>query len=299
MVRNSGRVPNTRSAVPLGARAMAGAGAWALAAIVTTGAADAPRVLSAENQFRRFGFCDDGRTIAATDGKLVWRIEWPSGTLRPSSEPFSLEKPPCVLRALGSSADGKWWAAQGSGGAVTVRDASTGAMAQTLAADIAATRSVVFSPDGHWLASGGLDNDIHVWDVRTWKEATTLSTLSHATFALGWSPDSKTLFASGASRTVTAIVAGTWTVARSSTPLKFALTQMAVSPDGKTLAVAGFDPLSSALPSAVRVLDASSLVERRSIPTDTEVDGLAYSPDGKSLLVLVSGRKGILIWPVE
>jgi WD40 repeat protein len=270
-----------------------------LAAIVLMGAADAPRVLSAENQFRRFGLCDDGHTIAATDGKSVWRIDWPSGNPRAGSEPFSTEKPPCVLRALGSSADGKWWATPGSHGTVVVRDASTGANAQTLDADIARTNAIVFSPDGRWLAAGGLDNDVHVWDTHSWKKVTTLSAFSHATFALGWSPDSKTLFASGASCAVTAITAGTWSVARASTPLKFVLTDIAVSPDGKTLAVSGFDPKSSALPAAVRFLDAATLMERRSVPTDSEVNGLAYSPDGRSLFVVVSGRKGIMVWPVE
>ena len=72
-----------------------------------------------------------------------------------------------------------------------------------------------------------------------------------------------------------------------------------MSPDGNTLAVAGFDPLSTALPSAVRFLDAATLAERRSMPTESSVDGLAYSPDGKSLLAVVNGRKGILVWPVE
>jgi len=81
--------------------------------------------------------------------------------------------------------------------------------------------------------------------------------------------------------------------------LKFVLTDIAVSPDGNTLAVAGFDPLSSALPSAVRFLDAATLAELRTMPTESSVDGLAYSPDGKSLLAVVNGRKGILVWPLE
>lgn len=299
MREESGTVPNAWLVFRSGTRLTIGVGGFALAAIMVAGAVEVPRVLSAENQFRRFGFCEDGRTIAATDGKSVWRIDWPTGAVRAQATPFSIERPPCVLRTLGSSADGKWWATSGPGGTVAVRDASTGASAQTLAADIARTNGIAFSPDGQWLAAGGLDNDIHVWDARSWRKVTTVSALSHATFALAWSPDSKTLFASGASRTVTAITAGTWAVARSSTPLKFVLTDIAVSPDGNTLAVAGFDPLSSALPSAVRFLDAATLAELRSMPTESSVDGLAYSPDGKSLLAVVNGRKGILVWPLE
>ena len=144
-----------------------------------TAAVSVPRVLSAENQFRRFGFCEDGRTIAATDGKSVWRIDWPTGAVRAQATPFTVEQPPCVLRALGSSADGKWWATNGPGGSVAVRDAATGASAQTLAADIARTNSIAFSPDGQWLAAGGLDNDIHVWDARSWRKVTTVVGARH------------------------------------------------------------------------------------------------------------------------
>jgi len=266
---------------------------------MVTGSVEAPRVLSAGNQFKRFGFCEDGRTIAATDGKSVWRIDWPSGDIRAQATPFTLERPPCVLHALGSSVDGKWWATDGPDGTVVVREASTGGLAQTLPADIARTNSVAFSRDGKWLAAGGLDNDIHVWDVASWRKVATVSSLSHATFALAWSADSKTLFASGASRAVTAISAETWTIARQSAPLQFVLTELTVSPDGATIAASGFDPLSSALPAAIRLLDAGTLKERRGVPTASGVLGLAYSPDGKSLVAIVDGQKGLLVLPVE
>jgi WD40 repeat protein len=237
--------------------------------------------------------------LAATDGKMSWLLDWPSGSPHGAATPFAGDRPPCTLRALGSSPDGKWWAAAGANGTILIRNASTGTTTQTLAADLARTNGVAFSPDGQWLASGGLDNDVHVWDARSWQKVATVSSLSHATFGLAWSPDSKVFFVSGASRTVTAISAGTWTVARVSEPLQFVLTRIAVSPDGTTLAVGGFDPLSSRLPAAVRSLDAATLKPRRSLPTGSEVEGLAFSPDGKFLLGVVDGQKGIAVWPVE
>jgi WD40 repeat protein len=256
-------------------------------------------VIAGENQFQAFGVCADGNTIAATDGKTLWLLDWPSGSPHGGATVFVANRPPCALRALGSSPDGRWWASAGAKGTVQVHDASTGATSQTLAADLARTNAVSFSPDGQWLASGGLDNDVHVWDARSWQKVATLSSLTHATYGLAWSPDSKLLLAAGVSRSVTAIAAGSWTVARASEPLQFVLTEIAVSPDGRTIAVGGFDPLSEKLPAAVRFLDATTLQQRHSVPTGSAIRGLAFSPDGTSVLGVVDGQKGIAVWPVE
>jgi len=293
----------------IGSRPSTGVGGCAVAALVLIGAigashlraapADAPRVIAGENQFRAFGVCADGNTIAATDGKTLWLLDWPSGSPHGAATVFVANRPPCALRALGSSPDGRWWASAGANGTVQVHDASTGATTQTLAADLGRTNAVSFSPDGQWLASGGLDNDVHVWDARSWRKVATLSSLTHATYGLAWSPDSKLLLVAGVSRSVTAIAAGSWTVARASEPLQFVLTEIAVSPDGNTIAVGGFDPLSEKLPAAVRFLDATTLKQRHSIPTGSAITGLAFSPDGTPVLGVVDGQKGIAVWPVE
>ena len=256
------------------------------------------RVLSGETEFRSFGFCLDGHTIAATDGKTSRLIDWPSGTAR-SSIVDADDQPPCVLVALGSSPDGKWWAAAAPDGSVVIRDAAAKTTARVLSADVAETNAVAFSPDGSWLASGGADNDVHVWDARSWRPVATVSTLTHATFGVAWSPDSKVLYLAGVSRAVTALSSGTWTQARASTPQPFVLTHVAVSPDGRTIATGGFDPRSAERPAAIRLFDASTLVERASVPTASGIRGLAFSPDGKSVLAVVSRQKGILVWPVE
>ncbi|HJY33622.1 MAG TPA: hypothetical protein VJ260_02155, partial [Vicinamibacterales bacterium] len=87
--------------------------------------ADAPRVIAGENQFRAFGVCADGNTIAATDGKTLWLLDWPSGSPHGAATVFVANRPPCALRALGSSPDGRWWASAGANGTVQVHDAST------------------------------------------------------------------------------------------------------------------------------------------------------------------------------
>src|SRR5206468_13025800 len=157
--------------------------ACAVSTTALLGSESTARVLSGETEFRSFGFCLDGHTIAATNGKTARLIDWPSGTARSPLVDAGVQ-PPCALVALGSSPDGKWWAAASPDGSIVIRDAASKTTARVLPADMAETNAVAFSPDGSWLASAGLDNDVHVWDARSWRPVATISTPTHATFGV-------------------------------------------------------------------------------------------------------------------
>ena len=251
--------------------------------------------------FERSGSVPTATRSRPRTGRPCWLLDWPSGSPRGAATAFVANRPPCALRALGSSPDGKWWASAGANGTVLVHDASTGATSQTLAADIARTNAVSFSPDGQWLASGGLDNDVHVWDAQLVAKGRDI-VIADARYvwpclvagfdSCSWSPASRGR--SPRSR------AGSWTVARASEPLQFVLTEIAVSPDGKTIAVGGFDPLlreaacRGSIPGCHHV-EASGTTFRR--PARSE--GSPSVLTARRVLGVVDGQKGIAVWPVE
>lgn len=257
------------------------------------------RVVARETHMRSFAFCPGGKTLVGPEGKAGWTISWPSGEARPAAGDAGPMQPPCAAVAYGYSPDGKWWAVPGGdSGALLVRDAAH-AQTRRLAGHVGSITTARFSPDGRLLASSGTDNDVRIWDTTTWAPVKTIDSMTFTAFALAWSPDSQVLYTGGSSRNVTAWNTTTWTAMRSSAVQRYVIGDLDVSPDGRWIAAATWDQDASGRPSAVLVLDASTLAARLTIPTEGPAGTIAFSPDGTSLVGLIRGQAGLTVWPME
>jgi WD40 repeat protein len=254
------------------------------------------RVLVATAQLEHMAFCPDGRSLIAAGRKSGgWVIAWPSGEARHvESQPGAAVRPPCAAQAVGFSPDGRLWAVAGNDGVVRFEDAR-GTVIQTIDAHLGGVSSTVFSPDGTRLASSGYDNDMRIWDAKTGALLREITQMTHAAFALAWAPDSRTVYAAGASRTVTAWDTASGALLRTSPHQPYAITALGISPDGRLIVAGGVDPTGFGRPAAVRLLDASTLAERETIPTPGGAEAVAFSPDGRFLLVVSNGEPGIRV----
>ncbi len=273
--------------------------AGAAIAAVALGATPTARIVAPETHLQSFAFCPGGKTLVGPEGKAGWTIAWPSGETRPAPADADPTRPPCAAVAYGYSPDGKWWASPGGdSGALLVRDAAH-SQTKRLSGHLGSITTARFSPDGRLLASAGDDNDVRIWDTATWAPVKTIDSMTFTSFALAWSPDSHVLYTGGSSRNVTAWNTATWAAIRSSAVQRYVIGDLDASPDGRWLAAGTWDQDASGRPSAVLILDASTLVERMNIPTAAPAGTVAFSPDGKSLVGLIRGQAGLTVWPME
>jgi WD40 repeat protein len=274
--------------------------AGAALSLVAIAAAPVLRTIAPGTHLSAFAFCPDGRTLVGPEGQSGWLIAWPAGDARRPAAGSDTSRPPCAAVSFGYSPDGKWWAMPGGQpGEVIVRDAASGAEAKRLPAHIGTVTALRFSPDNRFLATTGDDNDVHIWDAKTWAPVKTIDSMTFTSFAVAWSPDGRALYTGGSSRNVTAWNTATWAASGSSAVQRFVIGHLAVSPDGRLVAASTWDPDASGRPSAVLLLDGSTLAERVSIPTSGPAEWVAFSPDGTSLVGLIRGQAGLTVWPME
>jgi eukaryotic-like serine/threonine-protein kinase len=188
------------------------------------------------------------------------------------------------LFVLAYSHDGRYLAAAGEGGAVTLWDTATGRAVLYPANHGCFVCDLVFSRDGSWLATVGRNGEIIVWDAATGKEACRVPGGRWAAF----SPDGRYL-ASGRGRAVTVRYAAT---GREVVTLSAPMSQVnygAFSPDGRYLAVGGCEdwgPRRHEWGGTVQVWEFTT-GQRVGGPRryGSPVDSLAYGADGRRLWV--------------
>jgi WD40 repeat protein len=188
-------------------------------------------------------FSPDGRTLAVgagldyTDAPQI-RFFDPAGSLRPSTEPFTIP-----VESLAFSADGTLLA-MGPNELVSCNGCD--AVPQPVELwDVVHVKKIfslpgfttpvtglAFSPDGKVLATGSDDQKIRIWDTSSGKDVHELSPVG-LHMLLAFSPDGSLFIAGAEDGTINLWDTSTWTQVATLTASSGKLTGLAFTPDGK------------------------------------------------------------------
>lgn len=189
------------------------------------------------------------------------------------------------------SGDGGTVASLGVGRDITVFDAKTQTILQTLKIDAGRFRVIRFSPSTGQLAAGASDGIVRLWNPR--KSAEPLQQMKHgpAVSHLGFSANGRLMF-SAAIRGAVRV----WDLKSESTIAEIPTGEgetrdVSLSPDGSTIAVAKED-------GRVRVTDVESGTVQHQFRPNPNIEVVAWSPDGDA--VATGSYAGVVrIWSMS
>jgi WD40 repeat protein len=179
--------------------------------------------------------------------------------------------------------DGKTMASASADRTVKLWDLATCRVIRSLSGHNDRILFVTYSPDGKTLASAGWDRTVILWDPLTGRQGQVLGGHEDAVTAAVFSPDGTLLATASRDKTATLRELSTGKV-KTLRGHKGEVASVAFSPDGKTLVSSGGQWGSSQDGGEVKVWEANTGKERRSLPGSFGgIWGVAFSPDGKAL----------------
>ena len=107
-----------------------------------------------------------------------------------------------TINAIAFSPDGRFIAAAGADGVVTLLEAKSGAVRARMKGHASAVLCVAIHPKSGLVASGSSDRSIRLWNPKTGAEVRTINNHSAAVNALAFSPDGSTLVSASSDRSV-------------------------------------------------------------------------------------------------
>lgn len=131
----------------------------------------------------------DGQTVAVGDLRGGAITLWEVGRGR-ASIILPVES---GITSLAFHNTGRWFAAGGLDGGVTVWDLYTQESLITLTDFGGAVNGMVFSADGTWLIGAGADQTVRVWDINSWRAVALLERHDASILSMALSPDGRWL----------------------------------------------------------------------------------------------------------
>jgi RNA polymerase sigma factor (sigma-70 family) len=263
-----------------------------------------------EGEVGSLAFSLEGKILAAGDAEGIIHL-WDVATGQRIRKFLGRRVPARQhgVTALAFALDGQTLVAGNQDGTIRFWDPKTGVELRSLKAHLGQyahldqVLSLAFSPDGKTLVSGGMDETVRRWDVATGKELRDWEGHRESVTSTAFSPDGKTLATASFDNTVRL-----WDVAtgkqlrRIDGPPNSMFHATAFSPDGKILAasvgsrgviartqqgraVADGEKLPDRPPDprGVRLWDATTGKELRTLLEHLDIPSLVFSPDGKTL----------------
>jgi dipeptidyl aminopeptidase/acylaminoacyl peptidase len=230
---------------------------------------------------RSIAYSHDGKSLAAAGGVPGAKGEVKIWDVERGMERLTIQGHDDCIYAVVFSPDGKSLVTSSYDKLIKVWDVDTGRELRTLKDHIDAVYALAFTPDGKRLISGSADRTVKVWDPTTGTRLYTLSDALDGIHTVAVDPSGKFVAAGGLDKSVRI-----WSLGQTGGELvhslmahEDAILKLSWSPDGKTL-------VSSSADRTVKVLDAATLAEKRSLPAQSEwAYAVDYSPDGKSLAI--------------
>lgn len=225
----------------------------------------------------------DGRNLAGSLPQQLFNFEVGTG-----KELFAQQRNKYVTIQLAFSPDGRLLAEGLHDGSVTVMDARTGRVIQSLQGHSRGNACVAFSPDGKRLASAGLVPNVKVWEVGTWQELYTLNGHENFVRCLSFSHDNRYLASGSMDRSICIWDAATGKKEFSLSGQADAISCVCFSLDGKRLFSCGDE-------GSLNVWD---LQNRLNLLTLLGAGNfVTLSPDG--LRLASSGHQRVQVWETE
>jgi dipeptidyl aminopeptidase/acylaminoacyl peptidase len=212
--------------------------------------------------------------IAAEFCFHVPRTQWPARIISAHSG---------GVNSVAFDPHGERLASGGRDGALRLWNPTTGIELAALSANTESVTAVSFSPSGTQLASGGADGLVELWDTTDGRLLQTFVGHIDEITCLAFSPDGRYL-ASASGNVAGDGVVKLWLLSTGKEVARltwgYSISALAFSPDGKTLLVAtpGF-PI-------VRIMEATSLSEIKTLRSSGCIWSAAFSPDGEYLATL-------------
>lgn len=227
------------------------------------------------SKINAIGFSSDGRRLATASHDHTVRV----CNMQTGEEVLDLKGHLGWVNGVAFSPDGKHLASASQDSTVKVWDANISQERRTINGNQNALFSVAFRPDGQVLATGGEDYTIKVRDARSGRSSLTLSGHSANVVGLAYNQDGTRLVSASLDRTLRVWDGKTGGLLLTLTGHCDGIRGVAFSPDGTRLASGSGEMYKPDKPGELKIWDAHSGRELRTISQPSGLLRVAFSPD--------------------